>query len=182
MADRPATLASRVDLAHGSPAQLWAALDAEIRLAAARSLYAHDWGESPTRREADFAIMQGMRFRESAVRQLPVERRAQYVARSVRPSDSLASSLLLAFHLEHRRALLGTFLDALEIPHKDGLIVESFEVKPPKAAALKKAAKALFAAFPAEDAELYLAALYVLDRDTWRGLETVLLGGQPRAS
>jgi len=182
MEGRPVTLVSRVDLAHGSPAQLWAALDPEIRVAAARSLYAHDWGEAPTRREADLAIMQGMRFRESAVRQLPVERRAQYVARSVRPSDSLASSLLLAFHLEHRRALLGTFLDALEIPHKDGLIAESFEVKPPKAAALKKAAKALFDAFPPDEAELYLAALYVLDRETWGGLESVLITTHPRTS
>jgi len=164
------SLASRIDLTQCAPSELWASLDPEVRLAAARSLYAHDWGQSPTRREADFAIMQGMRFRESAVRQLPVDRRAQYLARSIRPTDSLAGSLLLALHLEQRRAMLGAFLDALKIPHTDGLINEDHELKPPPAAALKKASKTLTGQFPADEVELYLATLYVLDRDTWGGL------------
>jgi hypothetical protein len=168
------SLAARVDLVHCAPSQLWAALEPEVRLAAARSLYAHDWGDSPTRREADFAIMQGMHFRETAVRQLPVERRAGYLARSIRPNDSLASSLLLALHLEQKRPLLAAFMDALAIPHKDGLIVEAHDVEPPTAAALKKATKILRDAFPAADVELYLASLYVLDRDTWGGLADVL--------
>ena len=153
-----------------SPSQLWSSLDPEIRLLAARSLYAHDWGESPTRREADFAIMHGMRFRESAVRQLPVDRRAHYLARSIRPTDSLAGSLLLALHLEHRRALLAAFLDALDIPHTDGLINEDHDLKPPTAAALEKAAKALKKQFPPEEVELYLTTLHVLDPETWAGL------------
>lgn len=154
-----------------SPSQLWASLDPEVRQIAARALYAHDWGQTPTRREADFAIMHGMRFRESAVRQLPVDRRAQYLARSIRPTDSLAGSLLLALHLEQRRPMLAAFLDALAIPHTDGLINEDQALKPPTAAALKKAKKALLAQFPPEEVELYLATLYVLDRETWAGLK-----------
>lgn len=153
-----------------SPSQLWASLDPEVRLSAARSLYAHDWGQSPTRREADIAIMHGMRFRESAVRQLPVDRRAQYLARSIRPTDSLAGSLLLALHLEQRRAMLAAFLDALAIPHTDGLINEDHELKPPTAAALKKATKTLMGQFPSAEVELYLSTLHVLDPDTWAGL------------
>jgi hypothetical protein len=168
------SLASRIDLSQCPPSQLWATLPPELRLAAARSLYAHDWGQAPTRREADATIMYAMRFRESAVRQLPIEKRANYLARSVRPSESLAGSLLLALHLEQRRAMLGAFLDALEIPHEDGLIAEDHEMKPPTAAALKKAAKTLSSEFPAEDVELYLATLYVLDRETWAGLEPLL--------
>lgn len=168
------SVAAKVDLTTCAPSQLWAALEPETRLAAARCLYAHDWGEAPTRREADFAIMQGMRFRETAVRQLPVDKRATYLARSIRPTDSLASSLLLALHLEQRRPILAAFLDALKIPHKDGLIAENYEVKPPSEAALGKAAKALRDAFPAAEVELYLVSLYVLDRDTWGGLASVL--------
>ena len=79
------SLASRIDLTQCAPAQLWASLEPEVRLAAARSLYSHDWGEAPTRREADVAIMHGMHFRESAVRQLPADKRAQYLVRSIRP-------------------------------------------------------------------------------------------------
>ena len=167
-------LTAHVDLAHCAPSQLWAALDLDVRLLAARALYAHDWGHATTRREADFAIMQGMHFRESAVRQLPVDKRAAYLARSIRPNDSLASSLLLAFHLEHRRTLLAAFLDALGIPHNDGLIAENHDVKPPAKVALTRAVKTLRDTFPDADAELYLMSLYVLDRDTWGGLESIL--------
>jgi len=163
-----------MDLSQCAPSQLWASLEPEVRLAAARSLYSHDWGDAPTRREADFAIMQGMRFRESAVRQLPVDRRAQYVARSIRPSDSLAGSMLLALHLEQRRAMLSAFLDALKIPHADGLIDEDHDMKPPSTTTLQKAAKTLFERFPADEVELYLATLYVLDRVTWAGLVPLL--------
>jgi hypothetical protein len=163
-----------MDLSQCAPSQLWASLEPEVRLAAARSLYSHDWGEAPTRREADFAIMQGMRFRESAVRQLPVDRRAQYVARSIRPTDSLAGSMLLALHLEQRRAMLSAFLDALKIPHADGLIDENHDMKPPSAASLAKAVKSLSEQFPADEVELYLATLYVLDRVTWAGLAPLL--------
>lgn len=168
------SLVSRIDLDRCSPAQLWMQLDADARLLAARSLYAHDWGESPTRREADAAITFGMHFRESAVRQLPIERRAVYLAKSVRPNDSVAGSLLLALHLEHRRPLLCAFLDALGIPHDNGLIAEDHDVEPPSAAALRKAAGVLFERFPDEDAEIYLLTLYVLDRRTWDGLEPLL--------
>lgn len=168
------SLASRIDLTQCAPSQLWASLDPEVRLAAARSLYSHDWGTSPTRREADFAIMQGMRFRESAVRQLPADKRALYLARSIRPTDSLAGSMLLALHLEQRRAMLSAFLDALKIPHVDGLIAEDHDMKPSTAPALAKAAKTLFDQFPRDEVELYLATLYVLDRETWAGLVTLL--------
>ena len=168
------SLASRMDLSQCAPSQLWASLEPEVRLAAARSLYVHDWGEAPTRREADFAIMQGMRFRESAVRQLPVDRRAQYVARSIHPTDSLVGSMLLALHLEQRRAMLSAFLDALNIPHTDGLIDEDHDMTPPSGATLQKAAKTLFERFPVDEVELYLATLYVLDRATWAGLAPLL--------
>ena len=170
------SLASRIDLTQCAPAQLWASLEPEVRLAAARALYSHDWGEAPTRREADFAIIQGMRFRESAVRQLSVDKRASYVARSIRPTESLAGSMLLALHLEQRRAMLSAFLEALKIPHDNGLIAEDHDMKPPSAATLEKAAKALRDRFPADEVELYLATLYVLDRVTWAGLAPLLNG------
>ena len=168
------TVASRVDLRTCTPSQLWASLDPDVRLLAARSLYAHDWGDNPARREADAAIMFGMRFRESAVRQLPAERRAQYLAKSIRPNDPLSGSLLLALHLETRRPMLTAFLDALGIPHVDGLISEDHEPKPPSETALRKAAGTLRAKFPEEDVEIYLATLFILDRETWAGLEPVL--------
>ena len=168
------TIASRVDVDRCTPSQLWAALEPEVRLAAARSLYAHEWAGTPTKREADATLMMALRFREAAVRQLPVARRAEYLAKSARPGDSLASSLLLALHLEERRPMLAAFLDALAIPHENGLIAEDHEPTPPEPAQLEKAAKELEGRFSAADVDLYLSTLYVLDRDTWKGVRPLL--------
>lgn len=165
---------SQLSLDRLSPARLWAALDADTRQLAARALYRHDWGNAPTRREADLAIALGMRFRDALVRQLPVDKRAAYLAKSVAPDDGLASSLLLALHLENRRALLGAFLDALGLPHDDGLIAEDHEVPPQEAGRLSAAAATLFERFDAADVEIYLATLVAIDPGTWGALVDVL--------
>lgn len=154
-----------------SPSRFWSHLSPQTRLLAAQALYAHDWGDSPTKREADITIMRRMNFREQAVRQLPVERRASYLATTARPDDSLASSLLLALHLEHRRPMLGLFLDTLGIKHEGGLIAEDHEIEPPSEERLAKAADAILGAHGAEDAELYLLSLLILDPHTWSGLQ-----------
>lgn len=153
-----------------TPSRFWLHLPQETRLAAAKALYAHDWGESPTKREADYTIMRRMNFREQAVRQLPVGRRAHYLATAARPDDSLAQSLLLAHHLENRRSILTAFLDALAIPHNDGLISEEHHLAPPSEEALAGAAEALLSKFPEDDVELYLLTLLILDQNSWRGL------------
>ena len=173
------SLLSSVDLDRLTPARLWSALDLETRVLAGRALYRHDWGQAPTRREADLAIAAGMRFRDAVVRQLPVDKRALYVAKNVVPTDSLAASLLLALHLEHRRAVLGAFLDALGLPHDDGLIAEDHTMSPLDDAQLGKAAATLFERFAPVEVEVYLASLVAMDPDTWGGLVNVL---RPRAA
>ena len=99
------------------------------------------------------------------------------LARSVRPTETLAGSMLLALHLEKRRDMLAAFLDALGVPHVNGLIADDHDLKPPTRVALQKAAKALSGGFPADQVELYLATLYILDRITWADLATVLGSG-----
>jgi hypothetical protein len=82
--------------------------------------------------------------------------------------------MLLALHLEKRRDMLCAFLDALSIPHENGLIAEDHDLKPPTRAALQKGEKALSGAFAADQVELYLATLYILDRITWANLASIL--------
>ena len=173
------SLLERVPIDRLSPLRLWTALDPETRLAAARSLYAHDWGQSPTRREADLTIAMAMRFRDTMVRQLPVDKRAAYLAKVGAPTENLASSLLLALHLEQRRPILASFLDALGVPHHDGLISEEHEMKAPEAKVLKAAVAKIGASFDAAEVDLYLATLLALDPDTWSGLSELL--GAPKA-
>lgn len=167
-------LLERISLDRLTPVRLWEALDGETRLAAARALYRRDWGEASTRREADLSIAAAMRFRDAAVRQLPVDRRVQYLAKMRIPTDGLASSLLMALHLEERAALLGAFLDALDIPHEGGLIDEDHEVDPPTDEAISAASTALFEGFPAAEVETYLASLVAMDAETWAGVARAL--------
>ena len=93
---------------------------------------------------------------------------------SVRPNDSLASSLLMALHLGRRAHMLGTFLDQLDIPDNGGLIAEDFDLEPPDATQLGAAVNALLEAHAKDEVEVYLASLLALDADTWGALIEVM--------
>jgi len=157
-----------------TPARLWRSLEADERMAAARAFFAHAWGDPSARREGELAIARALRFREDAVRKLPVDKRAGYLAKAVQPPDSLAGSLLLALHVEERRALLAAFLDALAIPHEGGMIAEDHDLKPPGKEALERATEALQARFSPREVDVYLASLLALDPTSWEGLADVL--------
>ena len=154
-------------MAELTPARLWISLPQETRLLAARS---YDWKKPESRMEAEIAICRAMKFRDAFVRKLPLEKRIGYLASGIRPDDSLATSLLLALHLEHRRPLLGAFLDALGIKHDNGLITEENEIAAPDGPALAAAARTLYERFPADDVTLYLKSLLTIDPETWGGL------------
>ena len=156
-----------------TPARLWFELDKGTRTLAARSLYSHDWDAGTARREADQAIAMALRFREVTVRKLPVEKRIGHLMRSVRPSESLATSLLMALHTVERRALLETFLDTLEIPHEGGIIDDDYDLEPPSADRLRGGVDALRARFAAPEVETYLAALIAMDGGTWGALAEI---------
>src|SRR5262245_62676907 len=158
---------------NGSAAALWTRLDRDVRVLAARSLYSHDWGDSTPRREADLAIARALRFREAAVKQLPLEKRVEHLVRRVRPDESLAASLILALHLEARSPMLCAFLDALGLPHQRGLIDDSYDLKPLPAEKVTPAAASLYERFPRAEVDLYLASLKTLDPSTWAALPDV---------
>ncbi len=151
---------------HWTPVRVWNALDDATRRLAAESLYADAAG----RREGDLAIAQALRFREQAVKKLPVAQRVAYVLKAVRGDDNVASSLLLALHLQQRAPLLEAFLGELGIPNDGGMIDEEFDLEPPSAEALGKAVERVRADFPAEHVRVYLQSLVALDGVTWAGL------------
>ena len=161
-----------LDLQSLSPSTLWTVLPEPIREEAARCAYNDNAPES--RKEVDQAVAAAIRFRPSAVRQLPVDRRVGYLLSAVHPGDSLAMTLLIALHLHGRSQLLTTFLDDLEIEHDNGAINEGFDLQPPPVERLRKAIDALLAAHPAEQVEVYLASLCVMDPDTWGGIGAII--------
>lgn len=84
-------------------------------------------------------------------------------------SDGVAGRLLVAYHLHAQRPMMAAFLDALSIPHENGLIAQD-ETPKPDAEQLAAAASSLRAAFPAANVDLYFATLVLQDPDTWSGL------------
>jgi hypothetical protein len=159
-----------------TPVRLWAALDAPTRALAARAVFE---GDGEMRGQANHAIATTLNFRPAGVQKLSLDRRADYLARRVRPDDGLASSLLLALHLECRQPLLTAFLDALGVPNDDGLIDPDHELPPPTAGQLEPAVAAIREQFDHAEVDVYLASLLVLDQETWGALAETLQAATP---
>ena len=145
-------------------------LPTSARTLAAKSFFEHDTNGGASRLQAEAAIARALKARDVYVRRLPEEKKIAYLATAVRPDEILASSLLLALHLGHRRPMLAAFLDQLGIPHENGLIAESAGLTPPDAARLDAAAKTLYEKFPEEEVTLYLKVLLAMDGEMWGGL------------
>jgi len=163
-----------------TPSRLWGAIDADTRRLAARCLYDPERDDAGGRAEADAAIASALRFRATAVRRLPVEKRVDYLTRAVHPDDSLATALLRALHLPRRSEMLGVFLDALGIPQQGGVIDTDDELDAPGGEKLVAAVGALRDGFPAEEVDIYLASLLSMEPDFWSSLaEVVRPGSRP---
>ena len=76
--------------------------------------------------------------------------------------------------------MLGVFLDALKIPQRGGVIDTDDELDAPSGEELVAAVGALRDSFPAEEVDIYLAALLSMEPDFWSGLaEVVRPGSRP---
>jgi hypothetical protein len=150
------------------PSVLWKRLSPERKLQAAEAFWA-DREAATEQAEAVMLIAQRIKFRAKSVIAMPRERKAKHLVGLGTVSEVLAARLLVAYHLAHRRPMMGAFLDALGISHDNGLIADE-ELKPPPAERLQEAARTIAAAHPAEDVALYLSTLVWQDPDTWAGL------------
>lgn len=157
-----------------TPTRLWLRLDAETRMEAARALYAHDWDDDPVITEADGFIALALKSRPVAIKRMPFEQRAGYLAKVVRPERNLVSSLLLALHLHNRVPLMSQFLDHLQIPHENGLIDIEHEMEPVPEDKVEGAVEAVLKTNPMEQVDLYLVTIYMMDPSTWRNLPAVM--------
>jgi len=153
-------------------ARLWKNLPPERRLDTAVAFWS-DSEDVASQAEAIDAIARHMKFRARSVMGLPVEKRARYLCALPTVSDSLAARLLVTYHLATQRPMMGAFLDALGVPHEDGLITAD-DVKVPDENACRAAAKILMDKFPPGDTTMYFATLVVQDPETWKPLEAFL--------
>jgi hypothetical protein len=151
------------------PAKLWRSMPLDTRVAAAGAFWT-DENAALEQAEAIALIARQIKFRPRSVQALPVDKRARYLASLAQVSDLLAARLLVVYHLEYQRPMMGAFLDALGIKHDQGLIEDESPVAP-SPEALAAAADTLAAAYPRADVARYFWTLLWQDPDTWGGLQ-----------
>jgi hypothetical protein len=151
---------------------LWRELPPDIRVRAAEAFWRDD--DSPEielqQLEALAAIARRLNFRQKSVQAMSIERRARALSQIHDVSDALATRALVAYHFQTQRPMMAAFLDALGVPHDNGLITAD-EVTAPERDRLASAVAALRAAFPPDDVSLYLSTLVAIDEDTWGKLD-----------
>ncbi len=153
------------------PSQLWKQLSPERRLQAADAFWRDENG-AIEQAEAVAAIAQRIKFRAKSVLTMPRDKKAKQLAALPAVSELVAARLLVAYHLHQHRPMMGSFLDALGIPHEEGLIADEDLTAPP-AERLGEAARTLAASYPGEDVALYLSTLIWQDPETWGALAEV---------
>jgi hypothetical protein len=151
--------------------KLWKRLTREDRLAAAQQFFTQPPQE--VYGTALGAIVRARKLRPQVARSLPPEEQAKALASVLDPGEPLAGSLLVALHMGDRRPLLGAFLDAVGLPHEDGLLKDDADGVPFTAESAKKGVAALLAAYPREQVEVYLNTLWLQDPEHWAPLEGV---------
>ena len=146
--------------------RVWKLMTPEQRQRATRVFW-RDETEAADRREADRLIAQHKKLRPKTVAGLDDEQKARQLASMPLP-DPTAGRVLMLYHLAEQRPMMGAFLDALAIPHDNGLI--QAEDVSPDAGKIAAAAAAIAQAYPPADVSVYLNTLLCQDPDTWGAL------------
>jgi hypothetical protein len=147
------------------PSQLWKQLSSDRRLKAADAFWTDD-NAAAEQAEVIGTIAHRIKFRLKSVLAMPLEKKTRQLVALPAVSEAVAARLLVAYHLAHQKPMMARFLDELGIQHEEGLIADENLTAPPPER-LATAAKALAAAFPAEDVSLYLSTLLWQDPETW---------------
>ena len=150
------------------PAQLWKQMSDSQKLRAAEAFWREPDGVEQ-QVEAMVLLAQKLKARPRYIQGLPIEKRARHLAHFPGMPDLLAARMLVSYHLAHQRPMMSAFLDAVGVPHDNGLITED-----PKGSITPEQVEAgravLEGAYPAEDIQLYFATLLAQDPDTWGAL------------
>ena len=150
-----------------TPTALWKSLSADHKRAAAEAFW-RDKDAVVEHAEAIAAIAQRIKFRAKSVVAMPPDKKATHLI-STDTSQLVAARLLVAYHLDQQRPMMGRFLDLLAIAHDDGLITAD-EVSPPEASKLEEVTAVLVAEFPPGDVACYFSTLLWQDPETWGAL------------
>lgn len=159
-------------LEQDGPYAVWDLMNEDERRLAAQTLWRD--ADHEARAVVETTLAKELKFRPHALRKLPVEKLA---ARLVRMAPDMPDTLLFQFlfylHMGERRPLMVEFLDAVGLPHDDGVLNLPEDADPPAKEPVEKAGRDLLKAHDHE-ALVYLSTLMVADKELWEGLEPVL--------
>jgi hypothetical protein len=151
--------------------RVWRRLTPEERLAAATRFWEQPGQEVVA--SALAAIVKARRLRPQVARSLPDDTKARTLAALVDPGgEPVAAALLVALHLGERRGMLVAFLDALGLPHEEGLLRDE-AAGAVDAEAARGGVQVLLERFPADQVRTYLNTLWLQDPERWASLEAV---------
>jgi hypothetical protein len=148
--------------------RLWKRLERDEKIAAAARFF-----EEPSQEvyaSALGAIIKARHLRPQVARSMPAEEQARALASVLDPGEPVAAALLVALHLGARRAMLATFLDAVGLPHEEGLLKEEADAVSLGDAQLRAGVDALKTRFSAHEIHTYLNTLWLQDPERWEGL------------
>ena len=154
---------------HPTATRIWKTLPSQERAAAASAFFAEPPAELAG--AALGAVVKARHLRPQAARSLAPDAQARILATVLDPGEPLAQGLLVALHLGHRRPLLGAFLDALGLPHVDGVLKEEADSAPPVTAEQARSAVAALASHPPGHVRTYLNTLWLQDPERWEALQ-----------
>lgn len=156
------------------PYAVWNLMSDDDKKAAASAFW--NGADRDSRAALEMALAQDLKFRPQSVRQLSAERVA---GRLVRLAETLPETVLFQYlfhlHMEARRPLMVSYLDAVGLPHDDGVLDLPEDFEGPDTAKVRKAAEELVQD-GGRDALVYLTTLRVADAELWAGLDDLLKG------
>ncbi len=156
------------------PYAVWDLLTEDEQRDAATALWEN--ADRDTRALVELTLAKELKFRAQSVRRLSADR---VVPRLLRLAEELPENVLFQFlfhlHMASRRPLLVEFLDALGLPHDNGVLDLPEDAQTPAPDAIATAARDLMAAH-GHQGLVYLATLRVADSDLWSGVEEILDG------
>lgn len=156
---------------HSTATRLWKHLPPEERLLAATAFF--DEPPPELAGVALGALVKARNLRPQAARSLPPDAQARILATVLDPGEPLSQGLLVSLHLGHRRPLLSAFLDALGLPHEDGVLKEEADAVGPVSVEKARGAVAALGSFPPAHVHTYLNTLWLQDPDRWAAVEAV---------
>src|SRR6185295_4332220 len=105
-------------------------------------------------------IVNARRMRPQAARALKPEEQARILASVLDPGEAVSSALLVVF------------LDAVGLPHEDGVLTEEADALPPLGEEkTREGVLALKAKFPVDQVLTYVNVLWLQDPERWQALE-----------